>query len=542
MQLAGAFNIFFTNMSTLGSPTDACQYMNMRNDKTLFMPPVTVQEVISTITNLKNSSSRDIDEIQIKPVKVVVDIIAPVLVHIFNTCITTSAFPVKMQIAKVAVLFKKGNRNELGNYRPLSILPIFSKPLEKLIHRRLSIFFENSNIITPHQFGFRKNRSTELALLHQKEYILKEFESKKIVIGLFVDFSKAFDLVNHEVLLSKLDIYGVRGCGLNLLRSYLSHRRQVVQISNSRSQILPLLCGVPQGSILGPLLFNLYINDIVNINNNAMFIIYADDTTIFFSGNSIDYLISNCNDTLVQLQQWSLINSMKINENKTKAVIFRAKNKPIPPHADIIFNSRPVDIVDHFKCLGVIFSAHMSWESHVNLVLTKLARITGIVGRLKYILSPKLKILVYNSLFYSHLNYCQLVWGTTSFSNLQKVYVMQKRYLRNVYNAEYNATTIGFFHKTGIITAHKLYHYRLSSRYKYEVRHNIHNLDTLAHLETNDHYYKTRHREYWKVVTPRLNTGIERLCYSLPSLLNHFQSTDFDLFCCSSATLRSMFV
>lgn len=389
---------------------------------------------------------------------------------------------------------------------------------------------------------FSVKRASQLTKNWSWSRFLTEFESKKIVIGLFVDFSKAFDLVNHEVLLGKLDIYGIRGCGLNLLRSYLSHRRQVVQINNSRSQVLPLHCGVPQGSILGPLLFNIYINDIVNINNNAMFIIYADDTTIFFSGSNIDYLISNCNNTLVQLQQWSSFNSMKINENKTKAVIFRAKNKPIPPHADIILNSLPVDIVDHFKCLGVVFSAHMSWESHVNLVLTKLARITGIVGRLRYILSPKLKILVYHSLFYSHINYCQLVWGTTTFSNLQKIYIMQKRYLRNVYNAEYNATTTGFFHKTRIITAHKLYYYRLSSRFKYEVRNNIRNLDTLAHLETNEHCYKTRHREHWNVVTPRLNTGIQLLSYSLPSLLNHFQLINYDLFGCSLAKLRSMFV
>lgn len=147
-----------------------------------------------------------------------------------------------------------------------------------------------------------------------------------------------------------------------------------------------------------------------------------------------------------------------------------------------------------FRCLGVVFSAHMSWETCVNSVLTKLARITGIVSRPKYILSPKIKILVYRSLFYSHLNYCQHVWGTTSFSNLQKLYIMQKRYLWNVYNGEYN-TTISFCHKTGNITTHKLYYYRLSSRYNYEVRRNIHNLDTLAHLETNDHYYKTRHKE-----------------------------------------------
>lgn len=317
-----------------------------------------------------------------------------------------------MQIAKVTVIYKKGNRNDLGNYRPVSILPVISKVFEKLLHLRLSKFIEKYKLLTSQQFGFTKNKSTELALLTQKEVILEQFEQKSIALGVFVDFSKAFDLVDHGILLQKLHHYGIRGKALELIWSYLSQRKQVVQLANTCSAVKSIQTGVPQGSILGPLLFNLYLNDIININPEVKFIIYADDATLFFSGKNIPEIISACNETLNALGKWAASNSMRINEKKTKAIIVRPINKIIPPHQPIVLASRNIDIVESFKCLGVVFSCHMSSDDHINYLTTKLAPITGIVGRLRYQLSARTKLLLYNTLFYSHLNYCQLVWGT----------------------------------------------------------------------------------------------------------------------------------
>lgn len=474
--------------------------------------------------------------------KHVVHILAPILAKIFNQCIVAAAFPERMQVARVTVLYKKGERNNLANYRPVSILPVFSKVFEKILHSRLSNFIDKCNLLTPYQFGFRKNKSTEIALLEQKEYILTQFESKAIVVGIFVDYSKAFDLVNHNTLLKKLACYGVRGQVLLLLKSYLSHRKQVVQINNTCSKVQPVLCGVPQGSILGPLLFNIYLNDIVNINPIAKFIIYADDASIFFSGNDIHQLVDKCNFTMKALEKWSVSNSMQINEVKTKAVIFRQKNKPVPVHKDIILNSRSIEIVEHFKCLGVVFSSTMSWDSHINHIVTKIAQITGIIGRAKYLLSTKIKLLLYNSLFCSHLNYCQLVWGTTTFSNLQRVHILQKKCLRHIYNEPYGAPSTNLFYRSHVIQAFNLYRYRLSSRYKLETRNNITNLRDLAHLQLkNITSYSTRHRENWVVRTPRSNYGKDCLSFILPSLLNRYHLVHFDLFTCKYSELRRMY-
>lgn len=182
---------------------------------------------------------------------------------------------------------------------------------------------------------------------------------------------------------------------------------------------------------------------------------------------------------------------MKINANKTKAVIFRPKNKQIPPHQDIVLYSRSIEIVETFKCLGVIFSANMSWDNHVKYVLSKISRITGVVGRMRYILPTRIKLLLYNSLFQSHLNYYQLVWGNTASTNLEHIHLLQKTYLRHAYNASYTASTITFFINSGVIPAHYLYRYRLSHVYKLEIHRNISNLRTLAQLQRKAPNYKT---------------------------------------------------
>lgn len=541
MDLANAFNTFFTTMTSSGSNNDAYQYLQSQNIHSVFLEPVSAEEVISVVVNLSNSTSRDIDDIQIRPVKYVVDIIAPVLVHIFNSSLSAAVFPVKLQTAKVSVLYKKGDRNDLGNYRPVSILPIFSKPFEKILHSRLSKFITKHNLLIPNQFAFCKNKSTELALLEQKEYILTQFESKNIVIGVFIDYSKAFDLINHDLLLMKLECYGIRGHAALLIKSYLSSRQQVVSIGNAFSNVRPLVSGVPQGSILGPLLFNMYINDIISISSSAKFVIYADDTSIFFSGQNLNELIHTCNNTMKLLERWSQANYMRVNETKTKAVIFRPKNKQLPVHDVITLNSRPIEIVDSFKCLGVVFSASMTWENHVNNVIAKLAQITGVVGRVRYLLPKSTKLLLYNTLFYSHLNYCHLVWGTTTSSCLNRLFLLQKKFLRHVYNVPYISPSSALFLQARVIKIWNLYEYRLSAQFKVETSRNINYIRNLADLRQKNWLYPTRQREQWIVPTARTNSGKALVRHTLPSLLNKYVVESFNLSTCSFRELRSIY-
>lgn len=425
--LSEAFNYHFVSITSTKDSFNST-FCDARNEASLFFEPVTESEEISLTFQLKNSGSCDADGIQIKLVKYVVDLIAPSLRHICNLALVTSVFPKRMQIAKVSVLYKKGDRNEMGNYRPISILPVFSKALEKVLHVHLTNFTNKYRLITDSQLGFRRDHSTEAALLVQKEFILQSFEERKIVLAVFVDFSKAFDCLDHEILLKKLCLYGIRGHALQIFRSYLEHRAQYVCLNGNSSSMKPLLCGVPQCSILGPLLFNLYANDVVNIHPKVKFVNYADDTTLLISAEDRDMLVDIANLTLSRLEIWSRENGLKININKTKAVIFRTRNKLIGIMRDVTLNTTPIEIVSNFKVVGVIFSDSMSWDNHINYIIPKLSQITGLIYCHRSILPTNVKLLTYNSLFYLYLKYGHLVWGSTTLSNLEKIFLLQKKF------------------------------------------------------------------------------------------------------------------
>lgn len=261
------------------------------------MNPTNEHEITLLFRNLSNSSACDADGLQIRPVSYVLDIISPVLAHIYNICLSQGQFPKRMQVAKVLPIFKKGDKTLISNYRPISILPIFSKGLEKIIFCRLSCFLDKHNLLTPHQHAFRRFMSTELALLKQKELILGNFEARLLTLGVFVDLSKAFDSIDHKLLVHKLTYYGIRGIALSLLESYLNHRKQFVHVNGLSSSVLPVHVGVPQGSILGPLLFNIFVNDFINIDSATTYIMYADDTTLLFHPNvwmTWSYVLTAC--------------------------------------------------------------------------------------------------------------------------------------------------------------------------------------------------------------------------------------------------------
>lgn len=518
--LANTFNDFFVSLTNSTYCSRSLDYMHPRNSESAFLRPTDAQEIHSTFVSLRNSKCTDADDLQILPVKHVLDIISPVLAHVYNLIFTHAIFPRRMQEAKVSVLFKGGDQNNLSNYRPISIIPIFSKCIEKLINERMTSFCDKHQIITTSQFGFRKGRSAELALLTQKELILDAIESKLLTLGVFIDFSKAFDRINHDILIRKLEIYGFRGIFLDLITSYLQHRKQHVAISNQTSCTKNIKCGVPQGSILGPLLFNLYINDVVNITDSAQFVIYADDTSLFFTSSNALNLISKANDVLNVLNDWSLANSLAINVTKTKAVLFRPRNQIVNTYDRIMLGNSPVEIVPTFKSLGVIFEETLSWNNHVNKVASKISSVAGILTKLRSFLPTSIKLLIYNSLFLSHLNYCHLVWGPTTTSNLNKLFLLQKKAVRAITNSSYDAHTEPLFEQLNIATVKCMYNNILLKRFLTANRQNNNCYKQLSHLSINTSNYETRHTEKWRIPRARTNYGFQMLRYTLPKLLN----------------------
>lgn len=536
--LADSFNKYFTSGIPPVKNTLQMTSSIIRNAESIFLNPADEPEVFRTFMSLKNSSALDIDNLQIGPIKFVLEHLAPVLVYIFNLAVESGEFPREMKCSRVSVLFKGGDKNMLGNYRPISIIPVFAKGFEKMLHSRLSNFFTRSDIISDAQFGFRKGRSTELALLRLKEIILENIENRLFTLGLFIDFTKAFDSIDHSTLLLKLEIYGVRGTPLALIKSYLAERSQCVCLGNHHSSSLPVSRGVPQGSVLGPLLFNVFINDIVNINKSVKFIIYADDATVLFSGADTDRLIESCNRFFCNITSWSLSNKLKINPKKTKVIIFRARNKFLNVNQDIICADQKIDIVEEHKILGVTFSSHLSWDSHVSHLCKKLSFTAGALSRCREILPTQIKVSIYQALFQSHISYCSLVWLTTTQRNINRILVLQKKAVRHIANTGYLSPTSTYFRKYSIIKIQYMYEFRIlrsfyicSSSFKQFI-------ELTAALQRNSHAINTRNVGGWLIPRFRTDYKLQSLKYNLPCILkkhNHLHKPALN-------TLREIFL
>lgn len=540
--LANAFNDFFVDLVNSVPSTEATRYVKSVPESIFFFP-TDEEEVISIFTCLKNSKSCDINDIQIKPVKYVIKSIASILVYVFNLSIQTGIFPRKMQVAKVSVLYKTGDKNELGNYRPVSVLPIFSKGLEKIIHKRLYRFCEKHSILSPHQYGFRKGCSTELALLEQKELILSNIENRLLTLGIFIDFSKAFDRLNHETLLQKLLAYGVRGKALDIIRSYLQSRFQMVVIDGYHSNSRQMKNGVPQGSILGPLLFNLYINDIVNIDSKVHMIIYADDTSIFFSGRNTSELIEAGNRFLHKLNEWTISNSLVINSKKTKSVIFRSKGiNNICQQQALTLGAQTIEMVKTVKVLGVMFNEYLRWDESIQSTAKKLSRVVGIIYKCREKLPSSVLLLIYNSLFYSCFNYCFLVWGNSTYSNINILYLLQKKAIRAICNEAYCSHTTPMFKRLGLIKITNYYDYKLILMYKTALNKPDSIFLSLSSLQTKQISYAVRHADTWIVSRSRTNYGDQMLQYRLPKVLNTMSLLGVEVEVISKKCLRSRFV
>ena len=310
-EICNKFNKFF---ATIGSDisdsvpvtqTSYANYLPYQHNTSMFLTPITIQDTISVASKLKNKTSQGHDNISSKLMKQSIEYIALPLTHIINQSMTTGTVPEEMKRAKIIPIFKSGNQHLFNNYRPISLLPAFSKLLEKIISIKLIKYLESQKLIYEHQYGFRPKHSTIHPIIHLLNQIATEHDkpSKNLTLSVFIDLSKAFDTISHEILLKKLENLGIRGIPNLWFRNYLTNRKQYINTYNINSSLETISCGVPQGSILGPLLFLVYVNDISNCTNLNL-LSFADDTTISLSSNDIPLLYNTMNDALEELSNW----------------------------------------------------------------------------------------------------------------------------------------------------------------------------------------------------------------------------------------------
>ena len=331
--IAEGFNEYFSNIGPdLSSRIDSSNYnfeTYIKNDKSEFaaFQPVTVSQISHFSHGLSGNKATGIDKISCKIIKLAAPVIADSLTLIFNQAITLSSFPDEWKIAtEVVPLYKNGQRSIPGNYRPISVLPAISEIMERILHDQLYNYLTKFDLFSDTQFGFREFHSTAGASLDCTNEWYINLDRKMFNLVVLIDLKKAFDTVDHQILLSKLELYGIKGQAINLLKSYLTNRRQRCQIRNSFSSERLIKCGVPQGSILGPLLFLLYINDLPHCLSKTKPRLFADDTNLTASANSMTDLEAAVNSDLENLRKWLIANKLSLNVAKTEFILIGSKS------------------------------------------------------------------------------------------------------------------------------------------------------------------------------------------------------------------------
>ena len=452
LEIANEFNKFFVTVaSKLKEPNlepnferlDKFCDERVPKDTEFSIPYLTKDKVEKYLKNLDLSKATGTDNIGPRLLKLSASFISESITYICNKSIQNSEFPSKWKEGKVTPLFKNGTKEDVNNYRPISILPVLSKIIEKHVHDSLMEFLNTFELLHKTQSGFRPKHSCETALTYMIDSWLKAINDDEIVGVVMVDFKKAFDLVDHNLLIDKLKRYRLSDMTIKWFSSYLIDRKQKVSISNKLSTEERVLNGVPQGSILGPLMFLLFINDLPLYTDNVKTDLYADDTTLHENDKSISNIKKKLQIALNNLQEWCKNNGMVLNTTKTKIMLITTRQKRLhitKEEIELTYNQQTLNHISEDKILGVQVDDHLLFSSHIDKTAKKITSNIWLLSRIKDYLNKEHRVRYYKSFIQPHIDYCNIVWGTTAQSNLLRLFRLQKRACKII--LDYNVDNI----------------------------------------------------------------------------------------------------
>ena len=507
MHIANEFNEYFNKIGkNLAASIESTE---MKYDEFLkngvendFNFHLVTDDVIERIMKqvFKNHKAPGIDEIQGTILKDNIDVLKLPISYLINLSLFSGIFPDKLKVSLIRPLHKEGSKEECNNYRPISLLPSLSKVYEKAISEQLVEHFIKNKVLSKNQFGFRKKRNTTHAIMSVIEIISNALNNKEYTLAVFLDLRKAFDTVDLDILIDKLKHYGIRGNAIKFIENYLKNRTQIVQIENRQSNSRIITHGVPQGSILGPLLFIIYINDLCTVCPSLFAALFADDSNFFKIDKSLKKLKESMDDDLIIINQWLKANKLSINLSKTKSMVICTRQLNNNPLVNISINEASIEQVDTTKFLGVYINKHMNWSHHINTLTKKMAKLSGMMYKAKSNLSEKTCIELYKSLILPHLTYANVIWGASCLAHLDQLIKCQKRLVRIATSSSYNANTAPLFKKHRILKIEDINYLetiKIAHDYYYN---NLPDNFSMPHPKNNNkHNYETRQRNDFSI-------------------------------------------
>ncbi|XP_052755871.1 uncharacterized protein LOC128201816 [Galleria mellonella] len=437
-----------------------------------FMTPTDTYEVRTIIGQLNLNSAPGLDSISTKMLRRACNFIIEPLTHIINLSLSSGQFPECWKSAAIIPIYKDGLQTDPSNYRPISLLSVFSKILERVVNLRLTKFLESQNVISHNQFGFRKGRSTEEAANFLIKTVTDAIDHRQKSLGIFLDLSKAFDTVSHYILLRKLEVIGIRGVTLRWFSSYLERRNQIVVVDEHKSNTSYISFGIPQGSILGPTLFSIYMNDLCHLfddDNNVQVICYADDTAIICTQENWFSVFSAANSAMKIVSNWLGANLLTLNTAKSKYVCFHNTKASSPPtslsliiHKYSCDNNKIcscdfLDRVHEVKYLGLILDQKLTFASHIQVLSKRIRKLIHVMKLLRNGASKNVLLLVYKSIAQSLLMYCITVWGGASKSYMIALERAQRSVLKVMFRKPIRFPTYLLYQEAAVLTVRQLY-------------------------------------------------------------------------------------
>ena len=366
-------------------------------------------------------------------------------------------------MAKVVPGHKSGQEDLIDNFRPISNLPVLSKVFEKLSHNRVMSFIERYHLLSESQFGFRKGKSTTHAALKLISKIVQAYHVKEYAACFYLDLRKAFDIIDHNILLNKMDHMGFRGHSSQYFRSYLTGRKQYTQVGDYKSNERPITQGVPQGSILGPVLFCLFINDIACAVDVEV-VLFADDAAFIITATTLEELYGKIMKLFSDLSQYLKVNKLIPNLNKSKLMYF--DSRPVPNLRKLSFNGQEIEWVDEYKYLGLTMTSKMSFSIHINNVVSRVSRFIGTFFCLRKVVPKTVLIMLYFSFVLPHILLHIEIWGAAPAVHISKLNVKINMLLRSIVGVRFvegrpTLDTTTMYNQLGILKLKNLFKLRI---------------------------------------------------------------------------------